>query len=54
MGGWGMNEITATLIGFIFGIVIGWVAFGMSVIEDCKKINGFVAAGNAYTCEVKK
>ena len=49
-----MNETTIALIAYAFGMVIGWVSFGVSVQEDCIKLNGFVAGSNAYVCEVKK
>ena len=49
-----MNEMTTTLIGLAFGLVLGWVAFGVNTIEDCTKIGGFTAGGKAFICEVKK
>ena len=49
-----VNEITEIILGFLFGLVIGWIAFGMTVINECEKIGAFVAGGSAYVCEVKK
>ena len=49
-----MNEWFGSIIGFLSGCVIGWIAFGTMTIEDCTKIGGFTAGGRAFVCEVKK
>lgn len=48
------NEETMLLSSFLVGVVVGWIAFGTTTIEECKRIGAFVAGGNAFICEVKK
>ena len=49
-----MDEIVGIVISFIVGIVLGWIACGMTIKDECAKIGAFVAGGSAYVCEVKK
>ncbi len=51
-----MNDMPTVVLVVLFlvGVVMGWISFGFSVIEDCNKIGAFTAGGRGYVCEVKK
>ena len=49
-----MNEPTMLIVAFVIGVVLGWIAFGMTVMTDCSKIGAITIGGNAFICEVKK
>ena len=50
-----MNDMTIGIASLVFGLCLGWMAFGMNLIQDCERIGAFTVSTKAYTCqEVKK
>jgi hypothetical protein len=48
-----MNNIFASILLFLIGMVFGWIFAHSSVATECGKLNSFYVGDKVYNCEVK-